>query len=85
MNSKKKHIDAVAELKKKNIDELKAFRATLKGKTPEEKKKAVEAKKAEQKTAVAELEKTNKAEIDQFRKDHPKPAKKVVKTEAAKK
>jgi hypothetical protein len=73
---KKKHIGAVADLKKKHVDELKAFRDTLKGKTPEEKKKAIEAKKAEFKAAVAELQKANKAEIEQFKKDNPKPSKK---------
>lgn len=69
---RKKHIDAVAELKKKHIDEVKALRESLKGKPQADIRKAIEAKKAEQKTAFKELEKTNKAEIEQFRKDHPK-------------
>lgn len=86
---RKKHIDAVAELKKKHIDEIKALKESLKGKPRMDIRKAVEAKKVEQKAALKELGKTNKAEIEQFRKDHPKPAKKEtkkeVKPEAAKK
>ena len=72
---KKKHIDAVAELKKKQVDEMRAFKDSLKGKTDKEIKKAVDAKKAEQKAAVKELKKAQDAEIAQFKKDHPKPAK----------
>jgi hypothetical protein len=81
---RKKHIDAVAELKKKNVDELKAFRETLKGKPEAERKQAVEAKKKELQEAVKSLQKANKAEIEQFRKDHPKPAKKEGKHKPAK-
>jgi hypothetical protein len=51
----------------------------MKGKSKVEVRKAVEAKKAEQKAALKDLEKTNKAAVEQFRKDHPKPAKKDIK------
>jgi predicted phage gp36 major capsid-like protein len=57
----------------------------MKGKSRDEIKKAVEAKKAEQKTMVKELEKANKAEIEQFKKDHPKMDKKMGKPEMPKK
>jgi 3-oxoacyl-ACP reductase-like protein len=68
---KKKHIDAVATLKKQQLDEIKALRDSMKGKPKTDIRKAVEAKKAEQKTALKELDKANKAEIAQYRKDHP--------------
>ncbi|HAF95979.1 MAG: hypothetical protein A2X34_02310 [Elusimicrobia bacterium GWC2_51_8] len=76
---RKKHIDTVAELKKKNIDEITALRESLKGKPPVSIRKAIAAKKVEQKAALKELGKANKAEIEQFRKDHPRPAKKETK------
>ena len=74
----------MAQLKKTHVDEMKAFKETLKGKNPKEKKAAVEAKKAEQKAAVKELEKTNKAEMEQFRKDHPRTHNKDKKHEGKK-
>ncbi|HBB67841.1 MAG TPA: hypothetical protein DCZ93_11200 [Elusimicrobia bacterium] len=75
---KKNHIDAVSTLRKQQVDEMKTFRETLKGKTAEEKKKAVEAKKAEFKAAVKALQADHKAQIEQFKKDNPKPTKKDV-------
>ena len=85
---RKKHIDAVAELRKKHIDEIKALKESLKGKPQGDIRKAIEAKKVEHKAAIKELQKANKAEIEQFRKDNPRPAKKdlmkKVKPEAAK-
>ncbi len=75
---RKKHIDAVAALKKSNIDAINALRAGMKGKPRAEIMKAVEAKKAEQKAILKDLEKANKAEIEQFKKDHPKMAKPVM-------
>src|ERR1035437_6548390 len=67
---RKKHIDAVAALKKNNIDEITALRASMKGKSRDEIMKAVKAKKAEQEVTLKNLEKSDKAEIEQFKKDH---------------
>ncbi len=83
---RKKHIDAVATLKKSNIDEIKNLRESMKGKSSRaDIMKAVEAKKAQQKAIIKDLEKANKAEIEQFKKDHPKMAKKLAKPEMPKK
>ena len=54
---------------------MKAFRGGLKGKPAAEIRKAMQDKRAEQKAAVKELEKAGKAELEQFKKDHPKAMK----------
>ena len=82
---RKKHIDAVATLKKNNIDEINNLRASMKGKPRAEIMKAVQAKKAEQMVILKDLEKANKAEIEQFKKDHPQMMKKMGKPEMPKK
>lgn len=82
---KKKHIDAVAELRKRNIDEIQALKAGMKGKPAAEIRKAVEAKRAEHKTALKALHAANKAEMAQFKKDHPEMMKKMGKGKADKK
>ena len=69
---RKNQLDAVNELKKKHVDEIKAFRDSLKGKPAKEIRQAMEAKRAEQKAAVKELMSANKAELEQFKKKHPK-------------
>lgn len=74
----KKHIDAIATLKKSNIDEIANLRTSMKGKSRAEIMKAVETKKAEQKAILKDLQKANKAEIEQFKKDHPAMAKKLA-------
>lgn len=75
-NLRKANINAVAELKKKHIDEMRALKDSLKGKSRDEIKKAVEARKKEQKAALKDLEKMNKEAIEKFKKENPMPGKK---------
>ena len=80
---RKNHIDAVAALKKQHIDEITVLKTSLKGKSPTEIRKAVEAKKAEHKAAIKELEKANKTEIAQLKADLPKVMHKPGKAKTA--
>jgi len=80
---RKNQVDTAAELKKKQIDEIRALKDSLKGKPAKEIKKAVEMKKAEQRTAMKTLRNASKAEIMKFKKDHPKPRNKNKKHEAS--
>ena len=72
---RKKSSAAVAELKKKQADEIKTLRESLKGKPGEGIREAVKIKKAGQKSLLDALQEANSLEIAQFRKSHAKPVK----------
>ena len=57
-----------AELRKKQIEEIKALRESLKGKPQSEIRNAVEAKKAEQRAAIKAQQSVDKAEAAKFKK-----------------
>ena len=66
---------ALAELKKKQQEELKQMRASSKPET----RGAIEAKKKEHRRAVQSLKDAQKEERAQFRRDHPAAAKNIKK------
>ncbi len=70
---RQKHRDAVADLKKMQAEELKKIKERLKGLTRAEIHKALDAKKAEHKAARKALEEANKAELERYKKNLPKP------------
>lgn len=71
----KKHGAAVAELQKNQAAEIKALKESLKGKPQAEIKKALGDKKAEHQNAMKALRDSNRAEMAQYKKDHPAPMK----------
>lgn len=77
---KKKQGNTVALLKNKYSVEIKTLRESLSGKPRAEALKAVQARKTEQKAALKELENTNTAELERFKKDHPRTYKKTSTT-----
>ncbi|MFA7009518.1 MAG: hypothetical protein WC204_11725 [Elusimicrobiales bacterium] len=64
-----------AELRRKQIEEIKALRESLKGKPQSEIRNAVEAKKAEQRAAIKAQQGVDKDEAAKFKKGHPRPLK----------
>lgn len=66
-------VDTAGELKKRQLEELKVLRESLKNKPRAEVRKAVRAKLAEQKAALKALEDANKAEAEKYEKASEKP------------
>jgi len=67
---------ALAELKKKQEEGVKQIKESMKGKSALEIKKAVDEQKKINRAAVRTLKDAQKAELEQFKKDHPETVKK---------
>lgn len=70
--------DTVGELKKRQLEEIKVLKESLKGRPRAEVRKAVKAKLAEQKAAVKALQDANRAEAGKYEKARVKPADKNI-------
>ena len=74
---KKSHGQAVADLKKKQEEDIKQLKASMKGKPIAEMRAAVEKQRTSDKAALKTLKDAQNAEIGQFKKDHPEAVKKI--------
>ena len=68
-------MDTVAELKKKQAEEIRTLRESLKGRPYAEVRRAIRAKREEQSAALKALLDANKTEADEYKKISSKPAK----------
>jgi len=78
---KKRHGQAVAELKKKQEVDIEQFKASMKGRSIPELREAVGRQRIADRAVIKALKDAQNAEVEQFKKDHPQPKK----TEAVKK
>ena len=74
---KKSHGQAVADLKKKQEEAIAQLKAAMKGKSIPEMRGAVGKQRTMDKTALKTLKDAQNAELEQFKKDHPKAVERI--------
>ena len=72
-------VDTVAKLEKMQAEEIRTLRESLKGRLNAEIRKAVRAKRIEQRAALKALQEANKAEAEKYEKIRAEPAEKEIK------